>query len=206
LSGGAGPDQGAWARRGRPLRKLIHVATSAVPLAGWWLSPGLALAAAALLLGASLVVELARRRRPGVNRFLWRLLPSVFRQQEGRDVLGSTWLAVGALAALLLYRQDIGGTAFLFLAWGDPMAELVGRRWGRPGQRKSLAGSAGCLAACLAAALAGVWLGGLPPVAALSGAVAATLVERWSPPPDDNVWIPILAGAVVAAVTWLVGR
>jgi dolichol kinase len=187
------------------LRKLIHLAMAWLPALGWLISYQLELALAALLLLASLIVEVARRRWQWVNRLLWRALPTTFRSGEGQQVLGSTWFAVGALAALILFGRDIGGTAVLFLTWGDPAAEFVGRKWGQPGRRKTLAGSLGCLLACLLAACVGIGLGGLNPLAALTGAVVATLVERWSPPPDDNVWLPIVAGLaiwVLQRLTW----
>jgi dolichol kinase len=184
------------------LRKLIHLVMAVVPAAGWLLSYGWALALAGIVLGASLAVEAARRWWPAIDRLLWRLLPTVFRAWEGRRVLGSTWFSLGMLATLFLFGGDAGGTAVLFLAWGDPAAELVGRKWGRPGQGKTLAGSAGCLAACLLAGVVGVGLGGLSSWSALAGAVVATAVERWSPPPDDNVWMPLLSGLAVTAVEW----
>lgn len=136
---------------------------------------------------------------------LWKLLPTTFRAWEDKRVLGSTWSSVGILATLLLFGQDVGGTAVLFLAWGDPMAEMVGRRWGRPGGGKTLAGSAGCFAACLLAALAGVGLGGLNPWAVVTGALVATLAERWSLPPDDNVWMPLLSSLAMVGVGVLLG-
>lgn len=187
------------------LRKLIHLATAVVPAAGWLVSFQLALVLAGAMVLASLVLEVARRWWPWFNRLLWRLLPSVFRSWEHGKVLGSTWLAVGLLLTLVLCGRDAGGTAVLFLAWGDPAAEVTGRTWGRPGQRKSLAGSLGCLGACLLAAGVGMWLGELSPTAAVAGAAAATLVERWSPPPDDNVWMPLLSGLVILFMQRLAG-
>jgi dolichol kinase len=186
-------------------RKLIHLAMAVVPAAGWWLGDWVALVLAATFLAASLAVEAARRWWSWVNRLLWRLLPTVFRAWEGRRVLGSTWFGVGTLATLLLCGQNAGGTAVLFLAWGDPAAEIVGRRWGRPGTRKTLAGSLGCLAACLVAGIVGVGLGGLSAWTVLAGAVAATLTERGSPPPDDNLWMPVFSGLVMVGVEWLTG-
>jgi dolichol kinase len=176
-----------------------------VPAAGWWVSGRFALALAGACLAASLAVEAARRWWPGLNALLWRLLPGTFRVWEGGGILGSTWFALGALIALLAFGRDAGGTAVLFLAWGDPLAELVGRRWGHPGRDKTLAGSIGCLAACLLAGGVGVRLGGLCPWAAFAGALVATLIERWSPPPDDNVWMPVLSGLAVAAVQRWIG-
>lgn len=187
------------------LRKLIHLAMTVVPAAGWFVSYWLALALAGAVLAASLALEAARRWWPWVNRLLWRLIPSVFREWEDRRSLGSTWFALGTLTTLLLCGRDAGGTAVLFLVWGDPAAELVGRRWGRPGQGKTLVGSLGCLAACLVASAVGIRLGGLNPWAALGGAVVATLIERWSPPPDDNLWMPILSGLTILFAEWVIG-
>jgi dolichol kinase len=187
------------------VRKLIHLAMAVLPAVGWWLSFPLALALAGTLVGASLVLEAVRRWWRQVNNLLWMLLPTTFRAGEERQVLGSTWFAVGALAALLFFGRDAGGTALLFLAWGDSTAELVGRRWGRAGRRKTMAGSLGCLAACLLAGLVGIGLGGLSPWAGLAGALVATLIERWSPPPDDNLWMPVLSGLAMVAVQWVVG-
>jgi dolichol kinase len=177
---------------------------AAVPACGWLISYPLALAISGALLVVSLVVETARRCWPRVNRLLWQLIPATFRQGEERRILGSTWFALGMSAALLLFGRDAGGTAVLFLAWGDPVAELVGRRWGPAGRGKTVAGSVGCLAACLLAGLVGIGLGELNPWAVLAGGAVATLVERWSPPPDDNLWMPILSGLAILAVQQLV--
>jgi len=185
-------------------RKLIHLAMAILPAVGWWVSYCLALVLSALVLGASMVIELTRRWWPWSNRLLWRLLPTVFRESEAQRVLGSTWFAVGALLSLVIFGRDVGGTAVLFLAWGDPVAELVGARWGKAGQGKTAVGSLGCLIACVIAGFAGVALGGLSPWAALLGAVVATLVERWSPPPNDNLWMPLISGLGMAVAQWLI--
>jgi dolichol kinase len=185
------------------LRKLIHLAMALLPAVGWWISFEAALLLAGVFLLVSLAIEVARRWWSWVDRLLWRFISSVFRVWEGQTVLGSTWFALGALGALLLARRDAGGTAILFLAWGDPAAEFVGRRLGGGRRGKTVAGSLGCLAACLVAAWVGVRLGGLAPLAALAGAVVATLVEQWPPPPDDNVWMPILSGLAMGLIQWL---
>ena len=187
------------------MRKLIHLATAVVPAAGWLFSYPLALGLAGAFLAASIVLEVVRRWWPEANRFLWWLVPSAFREDEDRRVLGSTWFAVGMFSALVLFGQDIGGTAVLFLSWGDAAAELVGRRWGAPGGGKTLAGSLGCLLVCLVAGVVGVGLGGLSPWTVLAGAMAGTLVERWSPPPNDNVWLPVLSGLAMLVMEWLIG-
>lgn len=186
-------------------RKLIHLAMAIIPALGWRVSYGLALALAATMLGGSMLVEGGRRWWPWLNRLLWRLLPTVFRDSEDHRALGSTWFAMGALVSFLLFGRDIGGTAVLFLCWGDPAAEIVGRWWGGAAKGKTLAGSLGCLLACVLAGAVGVGIGGLNPWSALVGAVVATVVEHWSPPPDDNVWMPILSGLATAVTGGLIG-
>ncbi len=52
---------------------------------------------------------------------------------------------------------------------------------------------------------AGTGRGGMTGGAVLGGALAATLVERWSPPPDDNLWMPMLSALVMAVIQWLIG-
>jgi dolichol kinase len=136
---------------------------------------------------------------------LWKLLPTTFRAWEDRRVLGSTWFSIGALAALLLFGLDAGGAAILFLAWGDPAAELVGRRWGSPEKQKTWAGSLGCLAACLLAGLLARAQGGSTLWGLGLGALVATATERWSPPPDDNLWVPVFSALVVMLVAWIGG-
>jgi dolichol kinase len=186
-------------------RKLIHLAMAILPAIGWWISYWLALALTATMLGASLIMEMARRWWPWFNRLLWRLLPTVFRESEGHRVLGSTWFAIGALVSLFVFGRDIGGTAVLYLAWGDPVAEIIGARWGRAGRGKTMVGSLGCLLACVGAGFVGVGLAGLSPWAVLVGAVVATLVERWSPPPNDNLWMPVLSGLGIAVAQGPIG-
>jgi dolichol kinase len=189
--------------RGRPVRKLIHVVLMVIPAVAWYLSYELALVLAGILLVASILVEAARRWWPWVNRLLWRYLPATFKEDEERRVLGSTWFSLGMLGALAFFGRDAGSTAILFLTWGDPAAEFAGRRWGTPGKSKTLVGSLGCLAACLMAGVVGMGLGGLSLWPVLIGAGVATAVERWAPPPDDNLWIPVLAGLAMASVQWL---
>ena len=58
---------------------------------------------------------------------------------------------------------------------------------------------------CAVAGLVGMGLGEVGLSAVLLGAVVATLIERWSPPPDDNLWMPILSGLGMVATEMLIG-
>jgi dolichol kinase len=52
---------------------------------------------------------------------------------------------------------------------------------------------------CLAMATAVALLGLVHPAVAVAGAVAAAAAERWSPPPTDNIWMPLFSALVMAA-------
>ena len=113
---------------------------------------------------------------------------------------GVWWTSLGCVLALALFggRPRIVDAAILYLTFGDMAAALAGRAWGRhafflAGRRKSVEGSAACLLACWACGLAA----GLPGGAAAAGAVAASLVELAPLPWDDNLWMPVLSGAVL---------
>jgi dolichol kinase len=181
-------------------RKLTHISLAVVPLAGWVLGQWAALALAVLLLLGSLLLELTRRTWPWVDRTLWGHAPGLFRKSEEHGILGSTWYCAAMLAALLFFGQNIGGMATLFLALGDPAAELAGRHLGGASKRKTWAGSLACLLVCVVVATAGSILGRVPLAAALAGAVSAVVAERWPPPPSDNVWMPLFSALTMAAV------
>ena len=111
---------------------------------------------------------------------------------------GVHYTTVGALLTMVLFgSQPLAvWSGLLCLAFGDAAAALVGRKWGRhrwPGTSKSVEGSAACLAACFAACLAA----GVPWPAAATAASAVAAVELSPMPFDDNLWIPLSAGAVV---------
>jgi dolichol kinase len=173
-----------------------------LPAGAWFLADWLGLALSAAFLVASIALEIIRRHWSGLNAFLRKMLPGVIRDTENQGVLGSTWFAIGAFVAFLVFGPFTGGAAVLFLAWGDPAAAIAGRKWGNLSRRKTWVGSLACLGATSLAALAAAHYGNLNLWAALCGAGAATLVERCSPQPDDNVWIPILSGLSI----WIVQK
>ena len=155
-------------------------------------------------------LEGARRLSPRLNDRLMRFYAPVAHPRERHHVNSATWFGTAlVLLALFATRPGmIAGVAVLGVA--DPVAGLVGRRWGRHRIRagRSIEGTAAFfVSGTLAAAIALACVGGgggpsiflLAPIAALSGA----LVELWSTRLDDNFTIPVAVGAVVSALTWM---
>ncbi|MBI5597569.1 MAG: hypothetical protein HY928_15875 [Elusimicrobia bacterium] len=166
-----------------------------------WQGRGRVLAALGAWVAVVAAVEAVRLSRPGVNAFLLRSFGGIHRKEEEGKVSGIVWTSAGCWLTFACFGarpQTVDG-ALLMLAFGDAAAALVGKSLGRHvfefrGKRKSLEGSAACLAACAACALAA----GFPPGAALASGLAATAVELAAPWPDDNFWLPLAAAAVLS--------
>lgn len=109
------------------------------------------------------------------------------------------YLAIGVLVALRCYPTPIAYASVCIAAVGDPVAAIVGRkvRYDNIIRGKTILGSsAGLIAAFLAASLFVV------PFQALVGSVGAMIMEAVDVP-DDNLTMPIVAGASMMLTTLL---
>ena len=117
----------------------------------------------------------------------------------GRFVIGPVTLGLGALLALLFYPSEAAAIAIYALAFGDGIASLAGKFFGR--QRpaflfgKSIEGSLACFTMVLISAYAVCGNIRIAFIAALTAMVTEAL-----PLNDyDNLVIPIAVGFVVQA-------
>lgn len=189
-----------------PCRHLFHLgagsALAALTLLPWGWAVGIMGGLGALAVAA----ELARLRIPWLGRRLVGWVRPLLKPQEAHRVTGASFLAWGALLALLLFGQEASRVGILIQAWGDPAGAVVGTLWGRHRIRclKSLEGSLAYFVGAYLAIGALTTLGwGVPWWAGVAGVGSATLVEALSPPPDDNLWGPTVAAAGVWTVTHL---
>ena len=179
-------------------RRGFHLlAGSSIPVAGIFASDWGMVAALAVISGGGLGLDLLRFRIQWLNRQFLRWLSPLLKADEGRRLTGATYLVTGALFTFLLFGPEVAVPALLFLSLGDPAAALVGRRM--PGPRifgKSPGGTVAFVV--LGLVTVGVLTGsgavdyhwGL-----LVGALIAGLVELSPGYPDDNLTIPLIAGA-----------
>lgn len=119
------------------------------------------------------------------------------KRDEGRFVLGPVTMAVGVLFTLLLFPGDAAKIGIYALAFGDGIASLAGKLWGKtrlPLTRgKSLEGSLACFLMVFISSLTVL----RNPLAAFAVAAAASLVELIPLQDYDNLFIPIaIAGFV----------
>lgn len=167
----------------------------------------------------------------GINYVLWRS-----RFLEAMDAPdsspGTVYFALSITLLFLAFwrtnspddRGFIAAAGTMAMTWGDSLAAIIGKRFGRHKYRLSGATLSyeGSAAMFVAAAVSmfltillvpGSALGPLTPpvgagtalVAALAAAAVATLAEALSPKGTDNLSVPLLAGATVFAVVMALG-
>ena len=153
----------------------------------------------AVVSAGGLGLDLARFRVSWLNRQFLRWLAPLLKQNEGHRFTGATYLVIGALLAFLFYGPEVAVPAMLFLSLGDPAAALAGRRMPGPRVRgKSPGGTAAFVVIALVVVAALVGSGAIDyHWGLLVGALVAGLVELASVPPDDNLAVPLLAGAAM---------
>ncbi len=159
----------------------------------------------AVLAAAVLALELARLNVPAWNRFLYNHFASFIRKNEERKLTGTVPYVLGIAFSLYFYSLPVACAAVCFLACGDVAATTIGERFGkRKIGSKSLEGTAAFIAAAIAAGIGLSLLGlGIPPGIMVLGALCAAGVELLPVPVNDNLSIPLVAGAVMqAAVIW----
>ena len=190
----------------RKLFRLVGLLFPLLYVLGDTLGPGVGWIAAAsvlvIFLAIMFTLEYFRFRRPGVNRWLFDHFRSFTKEKERGRTSSTTLFLLSSLLTILSFNKGVAIAAMLLLVFGDPVAEMVGVRWGRTRLLgKSLEGTLGGLAACLAVTLplAATPLGLSLPVI-LAGSIAATIFELIPAPVDDNFLIPLGAGAVMTLV------
>jgi len=159
-------------------------------------------AVCALLAGAALYAWFEELRLSGVRVPVVSSLTALASRSRdaGRFVRGPVTLALGAALALVLFPPAAAAVAIYALAFGDGLASLVGRVFGRVRPAfmngKSVEGSLACAAAVFTAALAVTGR----PWAALGVAVVTTLIEALPLRDWDNLVIPLAAGLAACAL------
>ncbi len=174
---------------------LVLLALAALDDVGTrWLAVGAVVAAWGM--------ESSRRVWPAVNRFLMTVMGPMAHPHETDRVNSATWYVSALLLLAFVVPEAAGAVAVAVLAWGDPAAGLVGRRFGRTrfANGRSAEGSLAFVAVGTVAAWGALRLVGSPGGwdVALLAAVAGAVAEQLSGRLDDNAVVPLAAGFTAA--------
>ena len=205
-------------------RRLWHIfAGLMVAVAGLLASRDIFLRALVAVTIAALILDVVRLMSPWVNRHFMIIFRALLRKKEVSKFTGGTYFLVAASIVFILCDKSIAAIALAFVAVGDPIAGMVGERWGKPRlsseeqkavevtrswrnlrfrrvNGKSWEGSLACLAACL---VVGVVFAAITQVSlwvVVVGAISATVIEFLSLLVNDNLTIPLVAAGVMSLV------
>ena len=188
-----GAPRNGWRAEGP--RKSLHLATVLIPLAVWFLPPALWRWPLVAVTVFVLALDFLRLGAPRIGRYVRALAGEALRRHERKELMGSSYLALGCLLAAFLFPRPVAVAAMGYLILGDGLAGLVGRTLGRRPLAfgKSVEGTlAGLVANLLVGALT---VQELPAV--LLGAGVASAVELLPLPLDDNLAIPLVSGTIL---------
>jgi dolichol kinase len=191
-------------------RSLLHLGSATVAVALIELcSPGVTLAIALAWGIAAWAMELGRRNSKAINGFLMKVLGPVAHAHETYRINSATWYATALVGLAALHHPAVAAVAVGILGVGDPIAGLIGRRFGRIKlvNNRSLEGTLAFFVSGAVVAFAllrafhpAVGLGlafAIAALASLFGALAELLSRRV----DDNFSVPVSAAAG-AALAW----
>jgi dolichol kinase len=178
------------------VRKSIHLLIGLVPLVATLISVPVTLTL--LGLGIILYTSAEYLRYTGTRVPIISRITELASRDRDRNhfVLGPVTLGLGAMLALMLYPEPAASIAIYALAFGDSMASLFGKAFGRIKLPftggKSLEGSLGCFLAVLVPTY--FLVGSSITVAVLIAGFAA-LIEALPTKDFDNILMPTITGA-----------
>lgn len=186
----------------QPWRRVFHAANGgamAAALAALPITRETALAVLGAVLILLFLMDLMRLVHAGANVLFFRAFWLFASPREADNIASSTWYVLGVWFVIALFPRNVAVAAILILALADPVAGYVGRRWGRTrvGRDGTLEGTLAFFLVCFV-----VLVSVTGPVRALLAAALTTVAERLPRLLDDNVTIPLAAGAAL----WLARR
>ncbi len=196
-------------------RNLLHFSGAGLALAivHFLLEPTTMLVLGAAMAAWAWSMEIGRRLSPRINDLLMSMLGPFAHPHEAYRINSATWYCTALFALALVGSPLLVLIAIAVLGFADPVAALVGRRFGsvKLVNGRSLQGSlafalTGVIAAATVITAARPELGlplavGLAVAASLFGAVA----ELFSLRVDDNLSIPLAAAAGAAVFAQVAG-
>ncbi len=174
-------------------RKFLHLSALSIPILYYFLPEYISRSALLLITGGFILIEVLRLHFPSLKTLFMNIARSLIKAHELTTLTGSTYLLISSSLCVLLTRKEIAIASITYLILGDPLAAIIGRRFGKTKIfGKSLEGFIACFAVCV---VIGLLIPDLTLDVAIVGALAASLAELLPIPVDDNLRIPLIAAA-----------
>jgi dolichol kinase len=157
-------------------------------------------------------MEIGRRVYPPMNARLMRFYGPIAHPHEYTRVNSATWYATALVVLALFAARPVTMASLAVLGVADPIAGMVGRRWGKRVLRagRSVEGTiafvvSGAVAAAIALAAAGGMAPGPIAVLAVLSGLAGAVAELFATRLDDNLLIPLTVAGVLTAAAAVLG-
>jgi len=180
-------------------RKTIHICTAFVPfLLHFSKIPVICLLA---LVGMFYIITESLRVKGHTIPFISAITAAAARKRdENKFVLGPVTLVIGVLSSALIWNEIPAAVGILSLAFGDGLASLAGKTFGKVKipltQGKTAAGSLTCFFAIFCAS----WFVTHNSFVSLMVACIGAFIEVLPLKDFDNLLIPIVIGGIVQAI------
>ena len=157
-------------------------------------------------------LDLLRQQLPGLNQIIISIFGPLMREYERKGLAGTTYLLVGCLLVMLIFPKPIVFLTFILLGTADPLASLIGIRYGKDKilNNKTLQGTLAAFIIC--AVVSGVYFfvtntmtERLLIVSLLSGLVGAFSELLPVGKVDDNLTFPLLCSIGMWGIYTLFG-
>lgn len=179
------------------IRKVIHLSSSLLPLAYWFLFEREVILQIVIFLAVGfLLAEFLRLRSSSVEKIFMSVFGSALRRHEKEKLTGATYVFTGSVLAIFLFPKEIAVAALLILSISDTLAALVGIPFGKHKFfEKSVEGSLTFFISTW------VILSIFFPSASILNIIISGIVTLAEANPmnlDDNFLIPILSGVLLS--------
>jgi len=182
--------------KGELLRKLTHLCALAIPVIYYFIGRDVIL----ILLGCAVTISLIGDYirifgGPKARNLIQRVFGIMIRPHEKKAFTGATYILTSSIITILIFDKNVAILALAYIIIGDTAGAIVGRVWGKIRFRnKTLEGSLSFFLSCC---LVSLLVPGVVLWVKITGALVAAVVEAFTVYLDDNVTVPLIAGAVM---------
>ncbi|MCC6864973.1 MAG: dolichol kinase [Ignavibacteria bacterium] len=191
--------------RGEILRKLIHYASSAIPISYLFLEKNFVLIILGIILVLMLIVEFLKYKSDFIYNFYTKNFKFLLREHEYDRrkfrINGASWVIFAAIVCIAVFPKIIAVTGLLILVFADSTSALVGRYFGKKqyAPNRSYVGTITFfMVGVIVMLLTPKFLGTSKEYAVgMIAVLATTVADSLILPVDDNLTIPLTCCTVM---------
>jgi dolichol kinase len=145
------------------------------------------------------IIDLGRSRHIWISKIFRKYFNGMMRTHElDGKLTGASYVLIGSFITVTLFPRYIAVLALLFASFGDTLAALYGKKFGKIKiWNKTLEGTIAGIIACI---LVAQFIPEVSNIVKYSGAFAAMFIELMPIRIDDNLRIPLFSGIIMDIV------